>query len=246
MTSLDKMINVLDLFEGAHLEWTFEELHERLGYTRSTLYRYLKVLTDAGLLTSLPDIGYTLGPRIAELDYQVRSGDSLIVAARPFMAEIVEEVPGIALLCRRYRNKVLCVHQESGTKAIRSNYERGLARPLLRGAASQIILAYLPSAVVARLYEEQSDAFREVGLGEDLAVVRRSLKAMRQAGYCVTSGQVTAGVTGVAAPVLDGNDNVLGSLSLTFARKNATEEKVAFVADRLAFGARVVTKAVSR
>ena len=35
-----------------------------------TLYRYLKALTDAGLLSSLPGLGYVLGSRIIELDYK--------------------------------------------------------------------------------------------------------------------------------------------------------------------------------
>src|SRR5665213_388783 len=102
------MMAILDYFEGDTIEWTMEALHAELGYTRSTLYRYLKVLTDAGLLTSLPEVGYTLGPRIAELDYQMRERDPLINASRPVMASLVEEVPGIALLCWRYRDRVLC------------------------------------------------------------------------------------------------------------------------------------------
>ena len=80
MTSLERMIGILDLFEGQKIEWTIEDLSAHLGLTRSTLYRYLKVLTDAGLLTSLPDIGYMLGPRIAELDFHMRQFDPLIGA----------------------------------------------------------------------------------------------------------------------------------------------------------------------
>ena len=90
------MIVILDLFEGERLEWTLEDMQARLGYTRSTLYRYLKVLTDTGLLTSLPDVGYTLGPRIAELDYSMRERDPLISASRPVMAELVR-------ICRALR-----------------------------------------------------------------------------------------------------------------------------------------------
>jgi DNA-binding IclR family transcriptional regulator len=157
------MIVILDLFEGERLEWTLEEMQTRLGYTRSTLYRYLKVLTDTGLLTSLPDVGYTLGPRIAELDYGMRERDPLILASRPVMADLLLDAPGIALLCRRYKDRVLCVHQEQGQAAFQSNYERGRARPLLQGAASRIILAYLPSAMIRKLYEAEPAAVRDAG-----------------------------------------------------------------------------------
>ena len=66
-SSLERMIGLLDLFEEPAQSWTFDRIHARLGYSRSTLYRYLKVLTDAEILSSLPGLGFTLGPRIAEL-----------------------------------------------------------------------------------------------------------------------------------------------------------------------------------
>ncbi|MDB5593338.1 MAG: hypothetical protein JWM36_299 [Hyphomicrobiales bacterium] len=246
MNSLERMIVILDLFEGDRLEWTMEELQARLGYTRSTLYRYLKVLTDAGLLTSLPDVGYTLGPRIAELDYQMRERDPLITASRPVMAELVEEIAGIALLCRRYRERVLCVHQEQGTASFHSNYERGRARPLLQGAASRIILAHMPSAALRKLYEENPAAIQKAGLGDSLNAFRARLRLLRQAGWDATVSQVTRGVTGVAAPIFDRRDNVLGSLSVTIGDEHVSKERLAFVADRVVLCARIVTKTIAR
>jgi DNA-binding IclR family transcriptional regulator len=242
--SLERMIGILDLFEGDVQQWTPEEMHERLGYTRSTLYRYLKVLTDAGLLTSLPEVGYTLGPRIAELDFQIRTRDPMIRAAGPVMTRMVREVPGIALLCRRYRDKVLCVHQEHGTKDIRSTYERGRARPLLRGAASRIILAYLPPPRVARLFAAQPQDFVAAGLGATLAEVRATLKAMRQAGWDMTEGQVTPGVVGIAAPVFDNREAVLGSLSITIPAKSAGPRRIERIVEQVVAGAAAVTKAI--
>jgi DNA-binding IclR family transcriptional regulator len=162
-SSLERMLRVLDAIEESDGQVTSEELLQGLGYTRSTLYRYLKILSAAGLITSLPDAGYTFGPRVAELDYLMRNRDPLIIASRPVMAELVRETPGIALLCRRYRNKVLCVHQERGNVAFTSTYERGRARPLTRGAASRIILAYLPSDAAFREGEPQSHAAERLG-----------------------------------------------------------------------------------
>lgn len=244
--SLERMIGILDLFEGNMFRWTVEQLHERLGFTRSTLYRYLKVLADAELLTSLPDVGYTLGPRIIELDFNLRLRDPLILASRPVMSELVQDVPGIALLCRRYRDKVLCVHQEQSTAAIQSNYERGRARPLLRGAASRIILANMPMQRIKRLFETQPREFAAAGLGRTLSDVREKLRKISQAGWDQTTGQVTPGIIGLAAPIFDSRDNVLGSLSISLPQKGIDAERVAQIADRVTFCARIVTQAVSR
>jgi DNA-binding IclR family transcriptional regulator len=246
VSSLERMIGLLDLFEETVQRWTFDQIHARLGYSRSTLYRYLKVLTDAEILTSLPGIGFTLGPRIAELDRSMRTHDPLIVASRPVMMELAADFQGIALLCRRYRDKVLCVHQEQSGVGFRSTYERGRALPLLRGAASRIILAYLPPARLARLFAQQASEFAAAGLGASLDEVRAALKPMRSEGHDITTEQVTRGVTGIAAPLFDAQRNVLGSLSLTLQSNTLTADKTRRIAERIIFGARIVSNAVAQ
>jgi DNA-binding IclR family transcriptional regulator len=243
--SLAKMLSVLDVVEDAPAELAFDAIHARLGYTRSTLYRYLKVLTDAGLLTSLPNVGYTLGPRIIELDYTIRTRDPLINAARPVMSELVRAENGVALLCRRYRHRVLCVHQEQGAATFQSRYERGRARPLVFGAASQIILANLPASGIAKLYAAEPGQFQAAGLGADLAEVKQSLRKMRQAGWSASEGQITPGVTGIAAPIFDSSGAVLGSLSLTLGRAGIDEDERRRLGERIAFCAGIVTSAAA-
>ncbi|MYZ49969.1 IclR family transcriptional regulator [Propylenella binzhouense] len=246
MQSHVRMLAILDLFDERSLTWTVDEIHARLGYTRSTLYRYLKVLTDAGFLTSLPGLGYTLGPRIVELDYKMRASDPLIQAAAPVMAELVADIPGVALLCRIYRQKVLCVHQESSNAGIRSTYERGRARPLLRGAASLAILASLPNHQIGRLYKAMPEEFAAAGLGSDLAAVRSALKVHRQAGHVVSFGQVSGGVMGVAAPLFDARPEVIGSLNLTVADTSGNRHRLEAMIAQVSFCARVVNKALAR
>lgn len=244
MNSLERMIGIIDLFDGPAKNLSFAELHERLGYSRSTLYRYLKTLTDAELLTSWPHIGFTLGPRFTELDYQMRHQDPLILAGKPVMRELVDDVPGIALLCRRYRGKVLCVHQETSTDAIQSTYERGKTQPLLSGAASQIILAFLPRTAISKVYDQHVQQFSEAELGNDLTEVRRSLREIRKRGWDVTEGRLTPGVIGIAAPVFGEADVILGSFSITIPKKSRNRPSISAITERVVLMAQKVTKAI--
>ena len=245
MQSHTRMLAILDLFDEQAVSWTVEEIHAELGYTRSTLYRYLKVLTDAGFLTSMQGLGYALGPRIIELDHKIRVSDPLLHAARPVMAQLVADVPGVALLCRRYRQKVLCVHQETSTEAFTSTYERGRARPLLEGAASVAILAWLPGYQIGKLYKAMPEAFEKAGLGGSLTEVKAGLKAHRQAGAVVSYGQVTPGVIGIAAPVFDARPDVIGSLNLTVADTPAARDRLEATVAQVTFCAGVVNAALA-
>ena len=241
-----KMLRILDLIEETAAPVTAEAMLERLDFTRSTLYRYLKILTDSGLIAAMPESGFTLGPRIAELDYRMRQTDTLINAARPVMAELAHSEKGVALLCRRYKDRVLCIHQERGSQAFRSHYTRGLARPLHRGAASRIILAYLNAATINRLQAAEPTEFAAVGLGESAAEVRATLRQIRKQGWDVTSAQLTPGVIGIAAPLFDLHGGILGSLSVTIVADLLAESDQQRLIDRVMFCAGIVRAAIGQ
>ena len=244
--SFEKILQVLDILEESSTGLFFDEIHAKLDAPRSTLYRYLKALTDAGLIASLPNTGYTLGPRIAELDYKMRTLDPLVVVSRPVMAELVQAAPAVALLCRLYRNRVLCVHQEAHPDAMRSNYERGRPRPLLRGAASRVILAYMPSRTIAKLVEEQAEEFKAATLGDSIVDVKAVLRKIRQKGWESVEGQVTPGATGISAPIFDGGDHIVGSLSLTLGRIAMAPAEVQRIAEKVVFCAAIISNAIGR
>jgi DNA-binding IclR family transcriptional regulator len=244
-SSLEKMLSVLEFVEERGQVGSMDEMLEGLALTRSTLYRYVRSLTDFGLLATSPGTGYTLGPRIIELDYKIRVRDPIILASHPLMTQLVQTVPGIALLCRRYRDKVLCVHQVRGAVGFVSTYERGRVRPLLKGAASRVILANMPTAQIAKLHHADPEGFAEARLGDSLKAVRATLRTIRQQGWESSESQVVAGVTGIAAPIFDEGDHVMGSLSLTVGRTGLSPAEVAEIATRVAFCAQVVSSALS-
>lgn len=243
-TSPEKVIGILDLFEEEHLRWTPEQMMERLQCPRSTLYRYLRVLTTAGLVTSLPDTGYTLGPRIVELDYMMRSSDPLITNGRPLLQALVKEIAGIGLLCRYYKDRVLCVHQETSASEIHSSYERGRAMPIAVGATSRVILAHLNLPQLRQLYAQQSSEFSRKKIDKSLEELQENLREIRKLGYCLSRGEVTPGVVGIAAPVFDSEDTIIGSLSMVVSETGFNERRRRINIDRITFSARVLTNSM--
>jgi DNA-binding IclR family transcriptional regulator len=241
-----KMLRVLDLIEASDRPLTAEVLLKTLGLTRSTFYRYLKILTETGFITSMPDAGFTLGPRIAELDYRMRQTDPLIKASRPVMVELARSERCVVLLCRRYKDRVLCIDQERTDRSLPSHYTRGLARSLYRGAASRIILAFLSTSTISRLYGASPAEFAVAGLGDSLADVRTSLRQIRHRGWEITHGQLTSGVTGVAAPIFDPNGDILGSFSITLPVPEMAETEELRLADRIKFCAQIIGNSISQ
>ncbi|PGD66974.1 IclR family transcriptional regulator, partial [Bacillus pseudomycoides] len=73
-----------------------DTIAEHMGLSRATVYRYVKDLCDAGLLSRVDAGSYGLGPRIIELDWMMRQYDPILVAGRELMHELSEET-GLAV-----------------------------------------------------------------------------------------------------------------------------------------------------
>jgi DNA-binding IclR family transcriptional regulator len=135
---------VLDLFSKGRPLCTPDELMQELGYTRPTLYRYLKSLKDCGPLMSTRGDRLTLGPRVVEMDYLSRRADPLAAACLPHLTQLTDTHPSTGLIVRWYGDKMLCVASQSSTPNPVSSYPRGRPMPMGRGAIARSIMAFLP------------------------------------------------------------------------------------------------------
>ncbi|MCW8084174.1 IclR family transcriptional regulator [Sabulicella glaciei] len=224
--SIGRILEILDLFTEEHPVVRVEDLMARRDYTRSTAYRYVKALSDAGLVAPVGNGFYALGPRIVELERLMHMTDPLLQAAEAVLPDLAEAVPNsIVLLCSLYRDKVLCVlkagpgsiHAEG--RDIQILRARGLPLPLFRGAASLAILAFLPPHRIRSLYLDRQADIAEAGLGATWPEVRSRLAAIRRDGHMTTVGQFNPDLAAVAVPVLSRDrSEVVASLTRILAR----------------------------
>ncbi len=222
-SSLERLLAVLGLFSEARLQWTPEEMMVELGYSRPTLYRYLKTLSDTGLLTSRPHAGYTLGPRVVEMDYLLRLSDPLIIAGQEVLDDITAQFTGTALLVRWYQDRMLCVHSVTSLDTPLSSYPRGRPMPLGRGAIARSIIASLPRRKALPIVTAHLADYRAIGLGDTPDRVLAALRQVRRDGYAMAFGEVTPGVVGTAAPIFDSGPDPMASICITMRRDDATE-----------------------
>lgn len=214
MATADRVLAVLGLFTLEEPVWTVEAAARRLGLSSSTAYGYVRSLVDAGLLVAAGSGRYTVGPAVISLDRLTRRHDALVGAAQPAMRRLAGLGGGgvVALLCRSFRLKVMCVDQYStGRPGFAISYERGRPMPLYAGAASKAILAHLPPRTLRRLWSAEAGTIAGAGLGADLPAFRRTLRELRRQGVVVSRGEIDAGLVGVSAPVFAGGE-VAGSL----------------------------------
>lgn len=225
MTTSDRLLSILGLFTVEHPEWTVEQAAGALGLAVSTAYRYFRSLSKAGLIVAFTAGRYVLGPAIIQYDRQIRLRDPLTTTAQTTMKQLTERMPAqaVVLLCRLFRNQVICVHQESARKPdFAFSYERGRAMPLFRGAASKVILANMPLRTVKSLHAEHGSKFAQSALGKNWEETKERLRALRNTGYLATQGELDPGMCGIAVPMFDPGGAIVGSLSIVIPVRHLT------------------------
>ncbi len=239
--SQDRVLALLDLFSESRPLWTPDELMRELGYTRPTLYRYLKSLKDIGLLMSTRGGRFALGPRVVEMDYLSRRADPLVAAAVPHLARLTAAHPCTALIVRWYGDKMLCVASQSSAPNPVSSYPRGRPMAMGRGAIARSIMAFLPKPQLTPLLARYADDLRQVGVGATQEEILAAFRRIRRAGVAVAFGEVTPGAVGIAAPILDAG-YPMASLCVTIGGQQARGELIDQIGAEVREAARMIAE----
>jgi DNA-binding IclR family transcriptional regulator len=218
-SSLAKMLYILELFSESEPVWSTAAIIEALDTSRSTGYRYIKALNDAGLLSAVRSGYYTLGPAVIEMDLKIRLTDPLLLASHGVLEGLVETIGHSALLCTAFHDSVLCIAEYRSPLSPPNRFLRGQRRPLFQGAVSKVILAHYPYHRLKAVYPRQAREIENAGLGSTWSAFLAALGQIKKDGYALTKGEFNPGVYGVAAPVLNEQKTALGSVGVAWDEK---------------------------
>jgi len=91
-------------------------------------------------------------------------------------------------------------------QALRCSYVQGQSQPLLRGASSKVMLAFMPPERCERI-------LRYFGQEARLNQWQTELEIIRKNGYAVSTSEIDPGVSGISAPVMKGS-KLIGAVSV--------------------------------
>ena len=231
MSGLTRYAEVLGLFDEAASDWTVPDIAAALAVPASTIYRTVRELLAENFLEPAMEGHYRLGSAFVAFDRLIRLTDPSVRIGQDLLRDLALQarVPCVGVLARLYGTTVMCVADTVPTDArVRTSYERGRPRPLTRGATSKVILAQVPTRRLNALLaaheavERHPHAPRAADLRDELALIRRR-------GFCVSRGEVDAGLVGIAAPVAAPARALTASLSLVVAAEalnEATERRL--------------------
>lgn len=217
LSSSGRMLRLLDLFTPEQPMVDAEQIASALGVSPATAYRYAADLCVSGLLARFSN-GFTLGPRIVELDYTIREHDPLLRVGLPIIRRLCERTGCDVLLTEMFGDRIIAVYHERGADPTTVSYSRGRPMPLFRGAGSKVILAHLPVARLQKLKTRHAQDLVEFGSGKDWPAFRAELAAIRRDGYAVSEGELDPQNVGIGVPVPHGTVLLPGSIVAVMGR----------------------------
>ncbi|MGE8542561.1 IclR family transcriptional regulator [Acinetobacter sp. ANC 3813] len=203
LSSFGKILTVLDLFSVSRPVINVDTISEELGLSKPTSYRYLKELVSAELLQRLSGTSgdYTLGSKIAVLDYISRTTDPLVQISIPFMQEIVERTEFSCLLTHLNHDSCIDLHDEVFKNTLLLSYGRGCPRPVFVGSSAKIMMSYLPKQQILDYYQRYAPQLKDVGFADDEADFLVKMKKIKKQGYYFSNGELDPNIAGVSVPV---------------------------------------------
>jgi DNA-binding IclR family transcriptional regulator len=212
-STADRALDILLLFTEDKLVWSGAEIADEIGVARSTGYRYLQSLVNAGFIEEASG-GFRLGPRIFELARLARAGTSLSDIAMPTMRSLSAKVGESVLLTRRSGRFVVCLDLVEAAHTVRLSYERGHVLPINAGAAAEVLLAWAPpEELTAVLSAAPLERFTAKTL-TDPGQLQARLAQIRRDGVAVSQGELDDQILGVAAPIHNAKGSVVAAVSV--------------------------------
>ena len=237
--SARKLLNVILCFSAARPHWSVPELCDTLHVSVSTMYRYVALLREVGLLEQTGVNSYRLTKRFVALAGAAQQGQTLLeTVAMPVMTGIRARINETVLVSRRHRHYAYCVERVESSQAVRLQFERGQPMSLHLGSMARVLLAYTPEPERSSYLASVADQID----GKSAAMLSPEFLAdVVKKGFTQSFEEVDEGIWGVAAAIRENNE-VIAALGVAAPIYRTNARKRQQIISEVRAGANEITR----
>lgn len=182
------------------------------GLQKSNVHRLLSTLSVLGYVRQVESSLYEPSLRIWEMGQQVYAGFSIVRAARPYMQQLVEQTGETAHLATFDQLEVVYLDKVESPNPVRAYTVIGGRAPAYCTASGKVLLGYQDAAVVEAV-AKRITVFTPSTIG-DIVRLREELMLVRRRGFATNLGEFRSNVAGLAAPVRNGQGEVVAAVGI--------------------------------
>jgi IclR family transcriptional regulator, pca regulon regulatory protein len=178
---------------------TARQLAERTGIALPSVYRYITLLRETGLLAGDERGSYRLSARLIGLARAAEAAESIIDVADPVMQDLAERTGETVILVRLIGRSAVCVHRVQSARRLRISFEPGQPLPLERGASARLLLASLAPSVRREYLAPLAERDPEAAI-----LLEKKILMAGQQGFATSEEEIEQGVWAASAQVMQG------------------------------------------
>lgn len=242
----ERTLKTLMLF-AKHKNLLVTDVANSLEISVTAAYRLIETMHSLGFIKRTNNKSYTLDPlNILQL-YNMVDQDIRRIA-RPILRELVEQLDESVYLSVLYKDKnYIYIDKEDSPSPFKWATNLGEVLPLPAGTAGKTHLAYLvkdldgdgKNAFISQL-ELKSYTKNSI---TDIDKLKESLNEIIKNGFCLTHGEHSQGVVGIAVPIFNfDKTNVVAVLGVHMLEASYSENKLQEYVDTLKRGAKKISE----
>ena len=209
MRTIRRAFAVFDCFSASTHRLSLQEISLGLRLAKSTTFRLVRTLEELGYLVRLEDRKYCLSLKFVRLGGLAQSTLDICQIARPVMENLARSSAESVTLFTIEKQDFVCLDVVTTRAPLMSLNRPGERAPLGLGAASMILMAYLPDAALKSMLPAIARRVRHSQ--RDLVSILGNVRNQR---YAVSHGGSVAGLSALAVPLFSADDTVRYSLNL--------------------------------
>jgi IclR family KDG regulon transcriptional repressor len=219
MKSLQKALDILELFWKHHEELSLSEMAALSHHNKTTIFRVVSTLLQRGYLKQEKKRGkYSLGNVFLEFSGIVKGNVEIRDLAIPYLVELsrfVKESVLIAIWDGKNSVFTETFHETGYSSGILKVIpEEGTSIPLYCTCVGKIILAYMSEEECAKYFKSITLEKRTPNSIIDLSILKTQFPEIRSENIAYDDEEYVHGVRGVASGIRDRHNNIVGAICI--------------------------------
>ena len=231
INSVDRALDMIILLYYEQREMGVTEIAKMMNLHKSTVHRTLITLENKGFVSQNLDNGrYFLGMKLYAIGMLVGENMPLKQTIAPYAKELFNkfnEVVNVSILdktSKNYPRTILILKEQSNEQILRVNPAVGSSSESHYSGVGKCLLAYSPKEVLEKYKINELHRYTKNTIGTWNELLEE-LEKVRENGYSIDNEELEIGLTCIAAPILNSDNNIVAAISVSGPTARIRSEK---------------------
>ncbi len=225
--ALSRGLAVLSQFDEMAGDLSLTDLVRLTGLSKSTTFRIVRTLEDAGYLIRHADTQrYRPGLKVLKLGFAALSNLGIREISRPYLERLAKTTGQTVSLSLLDGREIVYIDRVRNRAIVGVVLGLGSRIPAHCASMGKAILAHLPEVELATLLNEKTLVPCTSRSIVEISALHREFVRIRRCGYALNDQELEIGLRAVAAPIRDHDQQVVAAINATGSVRTISRQRL--------------------